>query len=476
MSETNNIPQRDESPTIILGAGIAGLRCGQQIAENKKVILIEKRKHIGGLATSFKYKNFIFDIGPHKIYSILPGIMGEFKDILQEDCLVVNKKNSIHIRGHSYKFPINPIELATHFSPFKAAQCGLSYASTFTKRKTDEYMLSYEDYFLSGFGRAAYELLFKDIAQKVWGDPKKLSAELAERRIPVPSILKIAQQLFTKKVKPEVSAAQYYYPKLGLITVADRMMKEIRQNRGSLHLDTIPTAIDVKDSKITSITYKNRDGETKIAPEEVISTIHLIDLLSIIKPTPPQEIMAAVKNLKYRSLILVYLILKKQKAMEDQWQFFPEKKYIFTRVSEQKNFSIHTAPQDKTALVAEVGCEFEDETYKKNDKELFEKVIADLEELRITKKEEIEEYFTIKINRCYPVYAIGYKENLTKVLNYIDSIKNLYVIGRQGLFNYNNTDHSMDMANKLAYHILWKKPKEEWTRTRQSFDDYRIVD
>ena len=32
------------------------------------------------------------------------------------------------------------------------------------------------------------------------------------------------------------------------------------------------------------------------------------------------------------------------------------------------------------------------------------------------------------------------------------------------------------MTNILYKYQFWKKPKEEWTRTRQSFDDYRIVD
>ncbi len=471
-----NASRNTQNPTIILGAGIAGLRAAQQLAENKKIILLEKRKHIGGLATSFKYKTLVYGIGPDKIYSILPGIMKEYKDILEQDCITVTKKNSLHLAGHSYKFPIKPFEIATNFSPFTAVNCALSYATTFLHKKPQDYLLSYEDYFLNGFGKAAYEFIFKDIANKVWGDPKKLSADLAERRIPVPSILKMAQQLFTKNVKPEVSASHFYYPKNAMITVSETMMRQIRQNRGLLHLETAPSAIEVKDSKVVLVAYKSKEGETKITPEDVISTIHLIDLIGIIKPTPPAEVLDAVKKLKYRSLIIVYIILKKQKAMDDQWVFFPQKDYIFTRVAEQKNFSQFSAPEDKTALTAEVGCEFEDETYKLSDKEIYEKVIIDLEKAGITKKEEVEEYFTVKINRCYPVYEIGYKENLAKVLDYIDGIKNLYTIGRQGLFNYNNTDHSIDMANKLAYHILWKKPKEEWKQARQSFDEYRIVD
>lgn len=475
-TQQNTAQQENDKPTVVLGAGIAGLRCAQRLSDNQKVLLLEKRKQIGGLTTSFEHKEFTFDIGPHKIYSILPGIMPQFRDILGENCLIVNKKNSIYLREHAFRFPLNPLELATHFSPFVAAHCGLSYASTIGRRKAKDYIISYEDYFLNGFGKAAYELMFRDIAQKVWGDPKKLSADLAERRIPVPSIIKIAQQLFAKKTKPEVSATQFYYPRNGMGSVTEQLAKEIKRNRSFIYTETTPTAIEVRDSTAVSVSFKTKEQERRVAVDQVVSTIHLVDLVSLIKPTPPQEIIDAAKNLKYRSLILVYLILNKPKALDDHWIFFPEKKYCFTRVSEQKNFSASTAPENKTAIIAEVGCEFEDETYKLPDSALFEKVVQDLEKANLIKKEDVEEYFTIKINRCYPVYEIGYKENLTKVLDYIDSIKNIYTIGRQGLFNYNNADHSLDMANKLAEHIIQNKPKEEWKQTRTSFDDYRIVD
>lgn len=465
-----------EQPVIILGAGVAGLRCGQHLSEQKKVILLEKRKHVGGLATSFKYKDFIFDVGPHKIYSILPGIMHEYKELLGEDCLIRDKKNSIHLLGKTYHFPIKPFELIKQARPFIGAQCALSYAATFAKRASQDYIISYEDYFLNGFGRAAYELLFKDVAQKVWGDPKTLSADLAERRIPLPSISKLIQSIFQKQPQPEVSAKQFYYPKQGLGTVCERMQQKIKQNRGFVFTETIPTTIAIDNDHVTELRFMRGKQEMRVHPETLISTIHLIDLITIIKPSPPQAVIDAVKKLKYRSLIIVYLIIKKPRVLDDHWIFFPEKEYIFTRVAENKNFSPHTAPADKTALTAEVGCEFKSELYNLPEKELVNRVIKDLEKANIIRKEDVEEFFTVKINRCYPVYDIGYKENLNTVLDYLDTIDNLYVIGRQGLFNYNNTDHSIDMANKLANHLITNKPKEHWKQIRKTFDDYRIVD
>ncbi len=465
-----------QQQTVILGAGITGLWCAKQLSKNKPVTIIEKRNHLGGLATSFNYKGFTLDIGPHKIYSIIPGIMQEYKNILGDDCLIVEKKNSIRLRGHYYSFPIKSLQFIKQFNPLLGISCGLSYAKTLATKKTKNHIISYEDYFLNGFGKAAYELIFRDIAQKVWGNPKTLSADLAERRVSVPSITRLIGNMLTKKANPEISASQFYYPKKGLGMLIDRIQQQLKDNNTKIHTETTPTSLTVKNKKIASINFKKKNEEQTITPDTVISTIHLIDLINLIKPVPPQTVIEAVKNLRYRSLIIVYLIIKKQKVMDDQWKFFPEKEFIFTRVAELKNFSAKIAPPDKTVLTAEVGCEFEDRTFKLTDKEIYEKVIADLEKGDIIKHDEVEEYFTVRINRCYPVYDISYKERLMTVLTYLDNIENLYMLGRQGLFNYNNTDHSIDMANKLAEHILQNKTKSEWQKTRKTFDEYRIVD
>lgn len=466
--------------TVILGAGITGLWCAKKLAEHTPVTIIEKRSHLGGLAASFPYKGFILDIGPHKIYSIIPGVMQEYKNILGDDCLLVEKKNSIRLQGHYYSFPIKPLQILKQFSPLTGITCGLSYAKTLATQKAKNYIISYEDYFLNGFGKAAYELVFKDVAQKVWGNPKTLSADLAERRMPVPSITQLIGNIFSKKTNPEVSASHFYYPRKGLGMLIETIHQTLQQDHCKIHTDTLPISITVKNKCITSINFKKNNEEQTITPNTVISTIHLVDLINIIKPVPPQAVLEAVKNLRYRSLIIIYFIVKKQKVMEDQWKFFPEKEFIFTRVAELKNFSVEIAPENKTIITAEVGCEFEDRTFKLTDKEIYEKVIADLEKGDIIKRDDVEEYFTVRINRCYPVYDIGYKERLSIVLDYLDNIENLYVLGRQGLFNYNNTDHSIDMANKLAEHLLQNKTpeiaKEEWKKTRESFDNYRIVD
>ena len=59
-------------------------------------------------------------------------------------------------------------------------------------------------------------------------------------------------------------------------------------------------------------------------------------------------------------------------------------------------------------------------------------------------------------------------------------MENMITIGRQGLYNYNNTDHCLDMSMKGAeyiQHVLdGEAKKDEWPKLREYFDNYRIVD
>ena len=73
----------------------------------------------------------------------------------------------------------------------------------------------------------------------------------------------------------------------------------------------------------------------------------------------------------------------------------------------------------------------------------------------LVKEEEVKEYLIKKAERVYPILDLEYRKNLKKVLSYTDKIKNLTLLGRQGLFNYNNMDHCIDMSKRIASVILF---------------------
>ena len=190
----------------------------------------------------------------------------------------------------------------------------------------------------------------------------------------------------------------------------------------------------------------------------------------------PERMIEEAEKLKTRSLVLLYLFFDKPRIINANWTFFPEPQFIFNRLSEQKSFSPYTVPENKSVMVAEISCDFNDRLWNDPDREIMELVAKDLEKAGIMRREEIRDYFTVKLKDIYPIYLIGYEQNLGEIVEYLDGFENLISIGRSGLFNYNNTDHCLDMGRTAASHIISGRGIEGWKMARQKFKTYTIVD
>ena len=69
----------------IVGAGVAGLTIGYQLArQGYRVTVIEKNDVVGGLGRTFHYGDFHFDVGPHRFHTENPRVAKFIRDILQE--------------------------------------------------------------------------------------------------------------------------------------------------------------------------------------------------------------------------------------------------------------------------------------------------------------------------------------------------------------------------------------------------------
>jgi len=470
----------------ILGAGITGVSLGSYLSDKKyDVSIIEKTQSVGGMAKSFKYKKNILDFGPHKIYSQIPHIIEEFHKIAKPKKLLrVKKRNSLFLLGKMFDFPVQIFQIVLSINPFKSLSLGIGFAwTTFKNFFSRAKPKTYEQYFIKGFGKPAYKLIFKGTAEKVWGPPTRLSEELGRKRVPVPNVL---EMLGSGKGKDsqgrELSAKYFFYPEEGGIGfVSEQFKKNIQKNKGKINTDSTIAQIKTKKNKVESVIYKKNGRKITQKTDFLASTIYLTDLLSTMSPKPPKYVMEAANNLKYRGLILVYLIVNKPKVMKDNWVFFPEREYIFSRVSEHNSFSPNMVEEGKAILTAEIPADPNGLLFNSDPEYHYRRVIEDLEKTGIVQEKDIEEFVVRKAKRVYPVYDTRYRRNLKVVLSYLDSFDNLITLGRQGLYNYNNTDHCIDMSKKATFHIdryfkVSSVKIEEWRKMRRYFNSYRIVD
>lgn len=463
---------------IILGAGISGLSTAWKLSEaGFDVEIIEIDSKIGGVSSTFNHKGYNLDYGPHKIYTQMPYVLDEIKQLLDDDLITIPKRSRIRLMGKYFDYPVGMKDVVLKFNPLIGAKCGFGLFSTKVKKIFSRKEESYEQYLIHRFGKGLYSLVFEGYAKKVWGDPKKLSAELAKTRVSIPGILALFKNMVLgSKGKPNISADQFYYPKKGIIELSEAMAEIIKKNEGKIHLNSKPIKIQYSKNKGKSIFFEKDSEIKKINFDYLISTIPLNDFLGLFSPQIEKNILENARKLKRRSLILLYIVINKKRLFPDNWIFYPEQEFIFNRLSEQKGFSESMIPSNKTVLTVEITCDEDDFIWTADDSAVFKKAMKDLEKAEIIKEKDVADYFITKLSKIYPVYDLDYKNNLSRALDFIDKFENIYSIGRPGLFNYNNMDHCIDIGNITAKHIIKNKDKKEWQKTREKFNSYRIVD
>ena len=71
----------------------------------------------------------------------------------------------------------------------------------------------------------------------------------------------------------------------------------------------------------------------------------------------------------------------------------------------------------------------------------------------IDSEDEVLDYHVERVKKAYPAYFDTY-EHIDDLREYLDSIPNLFCVGRNGQHRYNNLDHSMCTSFEAVKDIL----------------------
>lgn len=464
---------------IILGAGVTGLSAGWRLAQRGWAVKVaEREEYIGGQAWTFRHREFLLDLGPHKIFTVLPEIMETIRELIGEDLLERPKKGRILINKRFVNFPVGPKDMLTALSPWQSMRCMASFARVLVRNMMHERTAqNYEEWIVNHFGRAIYEMVVQPCTEKIWGESRTLGVELAETRIRVPRLTEMFKELILG-VKPQrvVNAKRFYYPKYGIVMIPERLRQRITALGGSVQCGLCATRITTSGGRVTAVHWSDGAVEPLEPGDVLISTIPKKDFLQLLDTTADEDTLAALEALRERSLILLYVIVNKPQVSDDNWLFFPEQEYVFNRLFEQKNCSPYMAPPDKTALCMEITCRWDDPTWRATRDQLFAQAVANLQAAGLVQPRDILEHFQVRLPHAYPIWDVHCKGNLETVMRYFDRFENLYSVGRQGGFIYGGVADCMDMGFVTGDFIASGAPKSAWAQERQKFNHYVVID
>ena len=150
---------------------------------------------------------------------------------------------------------------------------------------------------------------------------------------------------------------------------------------------------------------------------------------------------------------------QKPTLFKDNWIYVHSKDTQTGRITNFANWTKDLqCGQDSAILCLEYWANDDEPLWNLDDNALSEIAKRDLLESKLVADSSlIKNTSVLKIHKSYPVYERGYKDNLHKIYKALDSFKDLYFIGRNGSFKYNNQDHSILMGLMCADKILGRE-------------------
>lgn len=444
---------------LIIGAGPAGLAASLKLVENeKKIILLEKEDQVGGLCKTKECKGFRFDLGGHRFFTKSSEVNELWEKTLGKDFLIRPRISKIYYKNRFFNYPLKPFNSLSNLGIIESIMILKSYIKyKFSPYKNEE---NFEQWVCNRFGKRLFNHFFKSYTEKLWGIPcNEISAEWAAQRIKGLSLTSAIKNSLFKQKNREIKTlvSEFKYPKYGAGMMYDKMAENIKKQKGKILLNHNIIQINHKNFKIKSLVTIKNNQKIKFKSDYIISSMPITELIQILNPKPSKEVLKAAENLKYRSLITVNLILKSKNFPEDNWIYVHSSEVKLGRIQNFKQWSPHMVKEKRhISLGLEYSCEEGDNLWDMSDEELKEFAFGELELIRLVKKKDFVDAFVTRIPKAYPIYDLNYQENLEVIKRYLSKFRNLQLIGRYGMFKYNNMDHSILTGLCAAENILGK--------------------
>lgn len=493
---------------IIIGAGPAGLTAAYELLTQTDIIpiIIEQDIQPGGLSKTINYRGNKIDIGGHRFFSKSEKVVNWWLNFLpleqksagdnihiqyqrssasfniaaklpanEDDVMMLRpRKSRIYFQKKFFDYPLQvnfkTLQNLGFFKTIRIA-CSYMYAKIFPVR--DEQNLT--QFYRNRFGNELYQTFFKDYTEKVWGvSCEKLPATWGQQRVKDLNIGKVLIHAFksifaSNKTLQQTGTStslieQFMYPKYGPGQMWETVAKEIERLGGKICYNTTVTKLNGdENNRINSIEVTNNLTEEKeiYKGDYFFSTMPVKELVSKINSLSiNDEVRKAAASLEYRDFLIVGIltnelaIKEKEQTFTDNWIYIQDKNIKAGRIQFFHNWSPYMVNKPGDIWIGvEYFCNETDAFWQQDDETIANFAINEMQKINILNPEQVKDKLVVKVKKAYPSYFGGY-ENFNIVQQYLDTIDNLYLIGRNGMHRYNNSDHSMLTAMTAVENII----------------------
>ena len=415
---------KNEKPIAIIGAGLAGLTAANYLNDkNVPFVLFEAGKKIAGLASSFKdEEGFSYDFGAHFITNRLAEAIG-----VGGECLTVKHYGEmVYLGGKTYSYPFGLVKIPRMtLSGIRAKIKGNGHAPK-----------SAAEWFRKSYGAALADEVALPLIE-AWSGAKaeNLSAAVGESlpgSIGKTLYLKAASKITRRAVAcgynremPEKVSVYHVYPEKGVSTLCEKLAVGFEDK---IRLETPVEEIIVENESVAAVKAKGERTEVSA----VISTAPANILAKLVTGTDALE---NFEQFRYRPMIFVNMKFDGRGLLPDTVLWFPENEFPFFRLTEATLSMPWLAPEGKTIITVDIGCERGDQFWEMDEDKLTELCLENLSKIIPNVREKFLGAKVLKTPIAYPVFLNEYEPE-RQAFEKSTNIENLLSIGRNGEFSH----------------------------------------
>jgi protoporphyrinogen oxidase len=429
---------------VVLGAGPAGLAAGWWAARaGHDVVVLERAPEPGGMAASFDVGGVRVDHGSHRLHpTVDPAILAELTGAGL--ALQVRPRNGrLRLADRWLAFPLRTGDLVRHLPPGFVVRAGIDAAVAPLRRPRAD---TFEEVVRAGLGPTMGARFYFPYATKLFGaPPHELSGELARRRIGANSPGRLLRRVLRRGTGD--GRGTFLYPPTGFGAIPEVLARAAAGAGADVRCGWTVDGLTSRGDAWTVAATGPGGRAVELDASAVWSTVPVPALARLL--AAPDDVAAAARRLRARGMILVYLVVDRDRWTPFDAHYLPGPSTPVSRVSEPKGYRDGPDPPGRTVLCAELPASPGDDRWEADDDALARRVVDDLAAVGLPPVDP-SAVVVRRLPAAYPVYDLGWDAALGTVERWIERRPGVTSFGRHGLHAHDNTHHALASARALV--------------------------